>query len=256
MTQNNRERLRQAQAAAAKQQRMNRIIGVGAAVLVLVVIGVFVGVLFQNQSNVAASDAVKPPNATSDGKSIVVNPGKAKAGAPVLELFFDYQCPVCKQFEAAYGDAISSLAESWDIELRYRTMTFLDRNLNNDASFRASLAATCSDVAGKYASFHKEIYANQPATEGQGYTDEALRTTIPGAVGITGDALTTFQACYDKQSTKAFVTGSDEFGTQDLLAVNKSVSTPTVHVNGKDLPVNDIAKVDPSALGDLIKQRA
>ena len=31
MTQNNRERLRQAQADAAKQQRLNRIIGVGAA---------------------------------------------------------------------------------------------------------------------------------------------------------------------------------------------------------------------------------
>jgi protein-disulfide isomerase len=258
MTQSNRERLRQAQVAAAKQKRMNRIIGVGAAVLALILIGVFVGVLFQNQGKASTASTVAPPNATSDGKAIVVNPGKAKAGAPVVELFFDYQCPVCKQFETAYGSAFASLAESGEIELRYRTMIFLDRNLNNDASLRAGVAATCADVAGKYSAFHEEVYTNQPETEGAGYTDALLRDTIPATVGISGDALTSFQACYDKQSTKAFVTNSDEVGTQDLQAVNKRVATPTVHVNGKDLPLSDIAGVEPSAaaLGTLITSRA
>ncbi len=261
MSQNNRERLRQAQAAAAKQQRLTRIIGVGAAVLVLVVIGVFVGVLFQNQGKQAASSSVTPPNATSDGKAVVQNPGKAKAGAPTVELFFDYQCPVCKQFETAFGGPLTSLAASGDIQLNYRTMTFLDNNLNNDASLRAGVAATCADTVGKYSDYHNAIYANQPQSEGAGYADTVLRETIPGTVGITGDALTTFQSCYDKQATKAFVTTSNDLGSQDMLAVNKSVSTPTVHVNGKDLAVNDIAQlaasgtVDPTALLALIKQR-
>ena len=260
MSQNNRERLRKAQAAAAKQQRMTRIIGVGAVVLVLVVIGVFVGVLVQNQgkTSTAAAGAITPPNATMDGKAVLVNPGKFKAGAPVVELFFDYQCPVCKQFETAYGKSLASLADSGEIELHYRTMTFLDNNLNNDASLRAGIAATCSDVAGKYAAFHNEIYVNQPATEGGGYTDTMLRATIPSTVGITGDALSSFQSCYDKQATKAFVTNSDDLGTQDMLAINKSVATPTMHVNGKDLPINSIAQVaqTPEALGALIKQHA
>ncbi len=262
MSQNNRERLRQAQAAAAKQQRMTRIIGVGAAVLVLVVIGVFVGVLFQNQGKVAASSSVTPPNATSDGKAVVQNPGKAKAGAPVVELFFDYQCPVCKQFESAFGEAFTGLGASGDIQLNYRTMTFLDNNLNNDASLRAGIAATCADTVGKYSEFHNAIYANQPTKEGDGYTDTVLRATIPGTVGLTGDALASFQSCYDKQATKAFVTNSDELGTQDMLSVNKQVSTPTIHVNGKDLAVNDVAQlaasgtVDSAALLALIKQHA
>jgi len=262
MTQNNRERLRKAQAAAAKQQRLTRIIGVGAAVLVLVVIGVFVGVLVQNQGKVAASSSITPPNATADGKAVVQNPGKAKDGAPVVELFFDYQCPVCKQFETGYGEAITSLAASGDIQLNYRTMTFLDNNLNNDASVRAGVAATCADTVGKYSEFHNEIYANQPETEGAGYSDTVLRDTIPAAVGITGADLTTFQSCFDKQATKAFVTNSNDLGTQDMLSVNKQVSTPTVHVNGKDLAVNDIAQtgasgaVDTAALLALIKQHA
>lgn len=254
MSQNNRERLRQAQAAAAKQKRLTRIIGVGAVVLAVVIVGVIVGVLFQNQGKAASSGSITPPNATADSKAIIVNPGRAKAGAPVVELFFDYQCPVCKQFESAYGSALTTMAASGDIELHYRTMSFLDQNLNNDSSLRAGIAATCVDVAdtAKYSDYHNEIYANQPATEGGGYSDTLLRDTIPGTVGITGDALTNFQSCYDKQATKAFVNGMNDLGTQDMQAINKQVATPTVHVNGKDLPISDIAKVDPTKLDDLI----
>jgi len=256
MTQNNRERLRQAQADAAKQQRLNRIIGVGAAVLVVVLIAVFVGVLLQNQSQQAvnSSSAITPPNATSDGKAVVVSPGVAKQGAPVVELFFDYQCPVCKQFESIYGSTLNTLAASGDIELHYRTMNFLDANLANDASLRAGIAATCADTVGQYSAFHNEIYAEQPATEGEGYTDATLRATIPAKIGITGDSLTTFQSCYDKQATKAFVTTMGDLGVQDMQTVTKQVATPTVFVNGKNLPFSGLG--DPTGLLDLIKQNA
>lgn len=251
MTQNNREQLRRNQAAQAKQQRLTRIIGVGAAVLVVVLIGVFVGVLLQNQGKVATASSATPPNATETRNAIVVNPGKAKAGAPVVELFFDYQCPVCKQFEGVYGAALKALAESGDIDLRYRNMTFLDNNLNNDSSLRAGIGAACSDFTGKYSTYHEQVYANQPAREGDGYADEVLRDAIPAAAGITGTDLTSFQACYDQQATKAFVNGTNELASKD--GVN---ATPSVHVNGKDLSLQQIGAVDPSGLGDLIKQNA
>ncbi len=256
MTQNNRERLRQAQAAAAKQQRLNRIIGVGAGILVVVLIAVFIGVLVQNQAHQAAnnSSAITPPDATADGKAVVISPGVAQQGAPVVELFFDYQCPVCKQFEGYYGDALTSLAASGDIELHYRTMNFLDTNLGNDASMRAAIAATCADTVGKYSEFHNEIYVEQPENEGDGYDDTVLRDSIPATVGITGADLTTFQACYDNQATKAFVTTMGDLGVQDMQSVNSRVATPTVFVNGKDLPLANFG--DPTTLLDLIKQNA
>ncbi len=258
MTQNNRERLRQAQESAARQQRLTRIIGVGAAVLVVVLIAVFTGVVVQNQSHQAvdSSAAITPPDATSDGAAIVLSPGVAKQGAPVVELFFDYQCPICKQFETYFGDALTALAASGDIELHYRTMNFLDTNLNNDASLRAGIAATCADVVGAYSAFHNEIYAEQPATEGDGYSDTVLRDTIPAKVGITGKDLTTFQACYDNQSTKAFVTTMGDLGVQDLQKVTSQVATPTILVNGKDLPLSSFNNVSASGLLDLIKQNA
>ena len=251
MSQSNREQLRRNQAAQAQQKRLTRIIGVGAAVLVVVLIGVFVAVLFQNQAHTVTASSATPPNATASKDGIVVNPGKATAGAPVVELFFDYQCPVCKQFEGAYGASLKSLAASGAIELHYRNMTFLDINLNNDASLRAGIGAACSDFAGKYSAYHDELYANQPAKEGDGYTDELLSTTIPATVGITGADLTSFQACYKDQTTKAFVQGTNDSASK--AGVN---ATPTVHVNGKDLPLQTIAGVKPDGLGDLIKQNA
>lgn len=256
MTQNNRERLRQAQAAAAKQQRLTRIIGVGAAVLVLVVVGVMVGVLIQGMNAGGGSADATPPSATADGKAIVVNPGKAMDGAPVVELFFDYQCPACNQFEMAYGAALTAAAEAGEIDLRYRTMTFLDASLGNDASVRAGVAAACADVAGSYSAYHDATFASQPENEGSGYSDELLRDLIPVSAGITGDALTAFQACYDTQATKAFVTGTNDLGTQDLQAISNRVSTPSLHVNGKDLSLTDISGVGQEGLLDLIKQRA
>ncbi len=251
MTQSNREQLRRNQAAQARQKRLTRIIGVGAAVLVVVLIGVFVAVVIQNQSHTSTTSSATPPNATAAKDGIVVNPGKAAAGAPVVELFFDYQCPICKQFEGAYGASLKSLADSGAIELHYRNMTFLDNNLNNDSSLRAGIGAACSDFSGQYSAYHEAIYANQPAKEGDGYTDEILRVTIPAAAGISGADLTSFQSCFDDQATRAFVQGTNEAASKS--GVN---ATPSVRVNGKELSLQTIAGVQPDGLGDLIKQNA
>ena len=70
-------------------------------------------------------------------------------------------------------------------------------------------------------------------------------------VGITGADLTAFQACFKDQTTKAFVQGTNDSASK--AGVN---ATPTVHVNGKDLPLQTIAGVKPDGLGDLIKQNA
>lgn len=251
MTQNNRERLRNAEAAKAKQQRLNRIIGVGAAIFAVVLIGVFAVVLIQQSQQAGTASSVTPPNATQAQDAIVVNPGKAQSGAPVVELFFDYQCPACKQFESAYGSALAALADAGEVELRYRTMTFLDNNLRNDSSLRAGVAAACADSSGAYAAFHDQVFANQPAGEGSGYSDELLRETIPGTVGISGESLTTFQACFDRQATKAFVNGTNEKASRDGVT-----STPTFRVNGKDIPTQAVYQVQPADLGNLIRQNA
>ena len=258
MSQNHRERLRRAQIASAKQKRLNRILGVAAAILAVGLIAVFAVVLFQDGSNRAqqAASVVTPPDATADGKAIVVSPGKAADGAPVVEIFFDYQCPVCKQFEQFFGDTLEALAESGQIELRYRTMTFLDAQLGNDSSVQAGIGAACADTVGRYSDYHDAVFAAQPATEGDGYSAVLLRDTIPETISLTGRDLETFQSCFDNASTKPFVDKAAELGMQDEQAVNKRVATPIIHVNGHDLPMSEVARATPDTLLQLIQSKA
>jgi protein-disulfide isomerase len=253
MTQNRREQLRKAEQAKANQQRMTRVIAVGAGLLVVVIVAVFAVVLIsqlnKGASAAPAGDQITPPNALADNKGIRPYPGTAKDGVPVVELFFDYQCPICNQFESIYGTALEQLASSGQIDLHYRPMIFLDVNLNNDSSVRAAMGSACADVAGKYREYHDQIFANQPAKEGDGYTDAVLRDTIPSLVGLTGDKLTSFQKCYDGKLTQAWVQAQDDAGAKEGVT-----GTPTFKVNGKDVALKEFANVSAEQLGDLVKK--
>jgi len=251
MSQSRREALRRQQEAQARAKRTQRIVIVGAIVLALVVVGVF-GAIFIGQLNRGAvpasgGSAATPVNATSDSSGIVVNPGKFAAGVPKVEVFVDYQCPVCKQLETLHGATFDDMATKGEIQLIYRTMTFLDNNLRNDSSIRAGTAAACADNAGRYGAYHDAIFAGQPATEGTGYTSQQLRVDFAATAGITGDALTGFQGCFDTRATQGFVQGTNE------LAAKAGVSsTPTVMVNGTKLDNNTVFQATPEAFRQLL----
>ena len=238
MSQSRREALRRQQEAQARAKRLQRIILVAAIVLGLVVIGV-VGTIVVSQLNkggtAAGTNSSVPVNATSDASGIVVNPGTFTDGVPKVEVFLDYQCPVCKQFETQFGTTLDDMATKGEIQLIYRTMTFLDNKLRNDSSLKAGIAAACADNAGAYSAYHNAIFAGQPTNEGTGYTTQQLRVDFAGTAGITGDKLTGFQQCYDSRTTQSFVEGTNEKAAAD--GVN---STPTIMVNGTKLDNNTI----------------
>lgn len=246
-----REQLRQAQIAKAKNQRLTRIVGIGAAILAVVLVAVFAVVLVQQVGANQVTSSVVPPNATADRNGIVVNPGKAKPGAPVVALYMDYQCPVCKKFESVYGSALKALADAGEIELQYRTMTFLDNNLGNTSSISAGIGAACADAQGAYSAYHEQVFANQPTTEGDGYSTALLRDEIPTTIGLSGNAVTGFQQCFDTKATQAFVKG-----TNDAAFKSGVNSTPTLKVNDKVVPNDTIGATSPADLGALIKANA
>ena len=236
------ERQRQAQ---AKKSQVNRAIGIGAAILALVLGGILVAVLLQSRPGVPLGPtvaAVKPPNGTAKADGIVLNPGKAKPGAPVVSVYVDYQCPVCKQFEESFGPTLAAMGEAGEIELVNRTMVFMDKNLKNTASTRSAIGAACADAAGVYPAYNEAVFAAQPATEtigAPGYSDALLRDEIPAKLGLTGEKLTTFQQCYDGRATADFVTSVDK------AAYAAGVTgTPTLMVNGKTIPNNSLTSIE------------
>jgi protein-disulfide isomerase len=240
---NRREQLRLRREAELKAaQRTKRLalgLGIvgGVAAISLIVWGI---ATFKDK--VGATNAI-PPHANGEKSGIIANPGKAKSGAPLFVIYQDYQCPICKQFHAAFGTKLREAADAGKIQLEYRTMTFLDSNLQNDASTRAAVAAACADNADVYQGYYDALYDNQPATEGAGFSADLLRVTIPKQLGLTGDKLTGFQKCYDSQATLQFIQG-----TNDAAGRAGITGTPVYQYNGKDITISltaDASSIDP-----------
>ena len=229
--------MRAAQEAAQKRRRVRIVIAIGVGVGALIAIAVMVWSSFgaTGSPGVGATTgaaATRPPNATANNDGIVANPGVAKSGAPVVGLYFDYQCPHCVTFEEKYGLTLNNLAKAGDISLVNHTTTFLDKGDTNGLSHRAAIAAACADVANVYKDYHQSIMS--AAYDGP-YTDELFRVTIPSEVGIYGDALGDFRDCYDNRSMAGFVQGVDD------AAVKAGVSgTPTLVINGKTQDLNKL----------------
>ena len=269
-----------AQAAQARAQRTKRLLIALAIIVAVAVIAVVVGVLVNHQRQVTAqneingpgasagspsgSGQITPPNASPDGMAIIGNPSATKP-ALTLNIHLDYQCPVCKNVETALGHSLESLAASGDIALQYNIHTFLDQGLGNTASTRAAIAATCADTisVGAFQAYHDVVYADQPAKEGTGYTDDQLRSTFAAEAGITGNDLTAFQACYDNRQTSAFVTQMNEKNGALLSSkyadAQGRYGTPTLIVNGTQLDLSKVTQdmaTDPAALLVLLKSTA
>lgn len=254
---NRREQLRRQQEAAARQKRTTRIIGVAAAIVALVLVGVFAFVLINNNrpagpANPQNAAQITPTLANADRNALVVGP--ANEGKPTVTLYLDYQCPNCAVFEQNYGEMLEQGAQAGDWTLQNKTMTFMDRNLQNTASTRSAIAAACAANTEHYAEYNKQVYANQARNEvrgAEGYSDALLRDTIPGAVGITGEALTAFQACYDGQATQDFVASVDKGAYADGVQ-----GTPTLAVNGKILDLQKAPDLSPNGLKAYILSNA
>ena len=106
-------------------------------------------------------------------------------------------------------------------------MAYLDRfSSGTKYSSRSSAASGCASDAGKFPEFLTALYANQPAENGTGLTDETM-VSLAQKAGITGD---TFTKCVDDQKyadwTKSVTDEASKAGVN---------GTPTVKVNGTAL---------------------
>jgi protein-disulfide isomerase len=247
----------EANAGERRRERMVRIIG--AVTVVAVVFGIIgVALIARNSSDTSATSVPSAdPNAPlpdtvlpADDERAFGVPyyGTATADAPVLEIWEDFQCPACGAVEKANGTGIESLAESGKARLVWRPTTFLDRNLGNDASARATAAWGCAIDAGKAKEYHNAIFANQPEKEGDGYTNEQL-LSFAGDAGITGADLDTFTKCVADTTYLGWAANST-----DVFYTSNIQGTPLAKLNGVEIPTEIL--VDQAALEKLVDQAA
>jgi protein-disulfide isomerase len=247
----------EANSGERKRERMVRIIG--GVTVVAVVLGIIgVAVIARNSSDTSAvavpsadPNAALPATAlpADDERSFAVPyPGTATPDAPVLEIWEDFQCPACGAVEEANGAGIESLADAGKVQLLWRPTTFLDRNLGNDASSRATAAWGCAIDAGKAAEYHRTVFANQPEQEGTGWTNEEL-LGFAGEAGITGAELDTFTQCVADATYVGWAANST-----DVFYTSNIPGTPLAKLNGVEIPTEVL--VDQVALENLVDEAA
>ncbi|MDR0836940.1 MAG: DsbA family protein [Propionibacteriaceae bacterium] len=208
---------------------------------------------------VVAPAQIAPPNATANGDAVVVFPDFVQAGAIVVDVHSDFQCPACQLYDFYFGNALKSLAAQGQIELRIHPRTIIgDALIRNDSSLRAAIGATCADTVGHFIDYHDTVFANQPK-EGVGYSDADLRDNFALMAGISGDSLTRFQTCYDERATQDWVNSAE------LLSRNTSVpnhsqfatgitATPTFLANGFYIPLHTAVNADDSVTDAKVLQ--
>jgi len=246
-----------ANAGEKKRERTVRIVG---AITVLVVVAGIIGVavIAKNQSSSTASTgdttAAADPNAPLP-KTVFASTAQhpygvpfsnADSGVPVLEIWEDFQCPACQAVEKANGAGIETLATQGKVALIWRPTTFLDRNLGNDASARALAAWGCAIDQGKTQEFHNTVYANPPAKEGDGFTDEQL-TTFAKDAGVADMAA--FTKCFTDRTYLPWAANS----TQVFFDSNIQ-GTPFALLNGVEVPTETL--VNQAALEKLVADTA
>ena len=228
------------QAAAASAQKKKRLaIILGALAAVAVVAIVLIATTGGSDTAAKPDKSGKLPGSADVAAMLNGVPqsgitlGDPKAKVTVVE-FIDPQCPICKQFEAIFGSAITELMKNNEAKVVVHTMTFLDLNLRNDSSVRAANGAFCAADQGKFHDYMSAVYAAQPAQEGAGWTDAQLGG-LAQQVGITGTALDTWKACQQGRTYAAHISALETNSERSGVT-----GTPTALLNGTAMKLSGL----------------
>lgn len=235
--------------AAPSGPRVNPVV-VAAAVVVVAIVAVVGGVVWSqrgSQDAARSTELVLPEGVTGAGAGLpVLTDVTPVAGAPTLDVYVDFQCPACAAYEERMGATIRELAQTGRVRLVYHVKNFLDDNLGNDSSTRAGTAAFCAAADGRFPEYHDLLFANQPAEEGDGFTDAQLRSFAEQA-GLTGAALEQWQTCSDSGRYDAYVDSVERRSFEDGVR-----GTPTIRLAGEIVPLEQVQT--PEQLTALVEE--
>jgi protein-disulfide isomerase len=193
------------------------VIGVVVAVVAIMVVPTVIS------KNRTVSQVI--PATVSEDNGYAISFNTEDETLPVVDIYEDFQCPICQQFESLNGEYINSLITEKKAAVRFNILSFLGTE-----SVLAANAAACSNDEDKFLDFHLGLYANQPGAENSGEWSADRLIAIGAASGLTSDS---FKSCVKELKYEGWVAKVAEAGSK--AGVN---STPTVFINGKEIDRN------------------
>jgi protein-disulfide isomerase len=198
---------------------------VAGVVVILLLIAGGIGYAVYDSSSKPKAAYAAPQGGTST--SVLVGSASAKV---TVDLYVDFQCPVCKNFEATTGPALQKLVDDRAIKIAYHPVAYLDRfSSGTRYSSRSSSAAACAADAGVFAKFAALLFANQPVENGNGLSNDKLVTLGQQAGATSAD----FATCIRRERYRDWTAGLTDQASKD--GVN---GTPTIMVDGAAVGTN------------------
>lgn len=190
-------------------------------VAVLVIAGLIGWGVAAGQENDKTANLTTPSVAIDDGTAFAVGTGPV-----TIDVYEDFMCPACGAFESSAATTIDQLVAAKKVTVRYHPISILDRYSSTEYSTRSAGAAAAAAQGGKFAEYHKVLFANQPAENSAGL-DDAKLIELGRSVGLTDAA---FADAVNKGTYRAWATK-----VTDTASARGISSTPTVMVAGKAL---------------------
>ncbi|MFL1377323.1 MULTISPECIES: DsbA family protein [unclassified Nocardiopsis] len=170
-----RERLKEQRAKerkAAARRRNLLVIGIAAAVIVAVV-GIGYAVLNSDRGE-GYTGPLAAQTLQEDGSVVMANEG---VEAPVIEVYADYQCPACRQFELTNGGLLKERAAQGEAIVHFRPVSiFAQQQVPiSSNSLRGGAAARIAADHGVFAEYNDLLFENQPTEGREGFSTDQLK---------------------------------------------------------------------------------
>lgn len=210
-------------AAAAKSNTNWFAVGISIAVVVVLVA---LGALVVFLNNQASSPGAAPESAIVNDETGAISFGE---GDTEIDVFVDFICPICGDFENTYGEQLQTAAANDEITLNLHPISILNRySTTGEYSSLAAGAMYCvaAEAPDSALDFFNSLFANQPAENTAGLSVEEL-TALADQAGAGAAADCIADGTYEKYSEAQ----ANEHQIQ---------GTPTVEIDGERIENSEI----------------
>ena len=159
-----------------------------------------------------------PRGVTPEGDGVIVGNGPVR-----IDVYIDFLCPFCRQFEVSSGETLASLVANDEANVAYHPMNFLDEASTTNYSTRSAAASGCAADEDRFIELAHVLFEHQPPEGGPGLSDVEL-AGLGVEAGLTGPAFASCLAAGTYLEWPSYVTAR-------AIAVEVA-ATPTVLVAG------------------------
>jgi protein-disulfide isomerase len=233
MSKQNREQGRTERAAAIRaaqaRRERNRRLAIIAGVVVLLGAIIAGGAWYGSGSGDKPSTGTKTPPVAAGTASLEMG----DPNAPVkIVIYEDFLCPFCRELESSTRDFLRENAAKGKVLVEYQPINLLTRFPYSAKALNAWAAVLKNKGPKAALELHDLLYEHQPYEESSGnVTDGQIASWVKQA-GADTDAV--------RQAMKAPDTAFFAAAQQAMTDANVT-STPTVFVNGEELPPTGVA---------------